>query len=120
MGSFLTPDRCDVTLCWAALAERGVRLGHGGLVAVPREAELASLATHLLRFVATESCGRCVPCRAGSVRALELSSRGVRENAAALRSVLGLMRSASLCPFGRDTPGPIETLLELAAHEAPA
>jgi formate dehydrogenase len=89
-------------------------------VAVPRDANLAGLATHLLRFVAAESCGRCVPCRAGSVRALELASRGVRENAGALRSVLGLRRSASLCPFGRDTPGPIETLLELAAHGTPA
>ena len=120
MGSFLTPDCCDVTLCWDALARHNVRLGHGGLVAVPREADLTALARHLLGFVASESCGRCVPCRAGSVRAVELASRGVRENAGALRSVLGLMRSASLCPFGRDTPGPIETLLELAAHGAPA
>ncbi len=114
MGSFLTPERCDVTLCWAALAERGVRLGHGGLVAVPRGTDLAGLATQLLRFVAAESCGRCVPCRAGSARALELASRGALEHAPALRSVLGLMRSASLCPFGRETPGPIQSLLELA------
>jgi NADH-quinone oxidoreductase subunit F len=113
MGSFLTPERCDVTLCWAALAQRGVRLGHGGLVAVPREADLTALLKHLLSFVASESCGRCVPCRAGSARALELASRGVLENASALRSVLGLMRSASLCPFGRDAPGPVETVLEL-------
>ena len=118
MGSFLAPDRCDVTLCWDALAQRGVRLGHGGLVAVPRDTDLAALARHLLGFVAAESCGRCVPCRAGSARALELVSRGGRENAAALRSVLALMRSASLCPFGRDTPGPIETLLEAAGTQA--
>ncbi len=120
MGSFLTPDRCDVTLCWAVLAQRGVRLGHGGLVAVPRDTDLAALATQLLRFVATESCGRCVPCRAGSTRALELASRGVLENAAALRSVLWLMRNASLCPFGREAPGPVETLLALAEREVQA
>jgi NADH:ubiquinone oxidoreductase subunit F (NADH-binding) len=113
MGSFLTPDRCDVALCWSALAERGIRLGHGGLVAVPRAADLGALVTHLLRFAAIESCGRCLPCRAGSARALELASAGLCENSAALRSVLGLMQSASLCPFGRDTPGPIQTLLAL-------
>jgi NADH:ubiquinone oxidoreductase subunit F (NADH-binding) len=114
MGSFLEPAECDVVLCWAALTERGVRLGHGGLVAVPRGADLAALARHLLRFVAAESCGRCTPCRAGSARAVRLASDGLDANASALRAVLGVMRRASLCAFGRDTPGPIEALLARA------
>jgi NADH:ubiquinone oxidoreductase subunit F (NADH-binding) len=115
MGSFLAPADCDVALCWAALAERGVHLGHGGLVAVPPGADLAALVRHLLGFVASESCGRCVPCRAGSARAVRLAADDLAGNTAAIRVALGVMRRASLCAFGRETPGPIETLLARAA-----
>jgi NADH:ubiquinone oxidoreductase subunit F (NADH-binding) len=115
MGSFLAPAECDIALCWAALAERGIRLGHGGLVAVPRGADLAALARHLIGFVAAESCGRCTPCRAGSARAVRLAADGFAANASALRTVLGVMRGASLCAFGRETPGPIEAVLARAA-----
>jgi NADH:ubiquinone oxidoreductase subunit F (NADH-binding) len=120
MGSFLTPDRCDVRLCWPVLAQQGVRLGHGGLVAIAPDADLGALALHLLHFLRSESCGRCTPCRDGSERAVALAQDGLSKNAAALRVVLGLMRSASLCPFGRDAPGPIEALLERAAAGADA
>ena len=120
MGSFLTPEACDVTLCWAALAERGVRLGHGGLVAVPHGTDLAALARHLLGFVAAESCGRCLPCRAGSARALRLAHGDLRGNAPEIHTVLDVMRAASLCAFGRDTPGPVQALMERALHGAGA
>jgi NADH:ubiquinone oxidoreductase subunit F (NADH-binding) len=112
MGSFVPAEACDVVLCWAALAERGVRLGHGGLIAVPADADLVALLRHLLAFTAAESCGRCLPCRAGSLRALRLAQGDLRANATPLRDVLELMRAGSLCGLGRDTPGPIAALLE--------
>jgi len=113
MGSFLEPQACDVPICWETL---GLRLGHGGLVAVPRGTDLRALATHLLAFAAHESCGRCVPCRAGSARALALAQEDLAADAEPLRAVLETMRAASLCPFGRDAPGPILALLERAAR----
>jgi NADH:ubiquinone oxidoreductase subunit F (NADH-binding) len=119
MGSFLAPEECDVTVCWAALAERGIRLGHGGLVAVPHDADLAALVRHLLEFMAHESCGRCLPCRAGSARAVRLADGDLRSARGALDEVLGLMRDASLCAFGRGTPGPVHALLaRIAGAEA--
>jgi NADH:ubiquinone oxidoreductase subunit F (NADH-binding) len=117
MGSFLAPEDCDVTICWEALAKRGVRLGHGGLVAVRRGTDLAALARHLLTFAANESCGRCVPCRAGSTEAHRLAEQDLVGHAAAIRELLALMTETSLCGFGRGTPGPIEALL---ARVAPA
>ncbi len=111
MGSFLAPEDCDVVLCWQALAKRDVRLGHGGLVAVHHDADLAALARHLLGFMAAESCGRCLPCRAGSASAHRLALEDLPAHAAAIRERLALMREASLCAFGRATPGPVEALL---------
>jgi NADH:ubiquinone oxidoreductase subunit F (NADH-binding) len=111
MGSFLAPEECDVAICWQALAERGVRLGHGGLVAVRHDADLEALVHHLLAFMAEESCGRCLPCRAGSAAAHRLARAGIASNVDAIRDHLALMREASLCAFGQATPDPVETLL---------
>jgi NADH-quinone oxidoreductase subunit F len=115
MGSFLAPEACDVTLCWQALAERGVRLGHGGLVAVPRGADLAALVRHLLAFAADESCGACVPCRAGTAEARRLSDEDLVANAPRMRALLATLGAASLCGFGHGVPGPLETLLARVA-----
>jgi len=120
MGSFLAPGDCDVAICNTALAERGFTLGHGGLVAVPRGADLAALARHLLAFVAHESCGRCLPCRAGSARAHGLAQRDLVANAGEIGDLLALMRDTSLCAFGRETPRPLQALLARLANPAAA
>jgi NADH:ubiquinone oxidoreductase subunit F (NADH-binding) len=111
MGSFLVPEACDIAICWEALAERDVQLGHAGLVAVRRDADLQALIRHLLGFMAEESCGRCLPCRAGSAQARQLAEADLPGNLEAIRAQLALMRAASLCAFGSATPGPVETLL---------
>jgi NADH:ubiquinone oxidoreductase subunit F (NADH-binding) len=120
MGSFVRPGDCDVALCWDALAKRGIRLGHGGLVAVPRDADLAALAQHLLRFMSDESCGRCLPCRAGASRALRLAEADLYGNAGEIRALLDVMHAASLCAFGRETPGPVQAVLERTPSSSPA
>ena len=97
------------------MAERGIELGHGGMVGVPAGSDLAALAVHLLTFMAEESCGKCVPCRAGSARALALARADWRANAEPLDRVLAVAADASLCAFGQAMPAPIRRLLALAA-----
>jgi NADH:ubiquinone oxidoreductase subunit F (NADH-binding) len=117
MGTFLRPERCDVPLAFDALRAAGIELGHGGLVAVPRGADLAALARHLLAFMADESCGRCTPCRAGSARARQLFAAGARDaESGELARVFDAMESASLCGFGRATPRPVRQLLRALAE----
>ncbi|HEU4429495.1 MAG TPA: NADH-ubiquinone oxidoreductase-F iron-sulfur binding region domain-containing protein [Myxococcota bacterium] len=120
MGSFLRPEQCDVAIELSALRAAGIELGHGGLVAIPRGADLAALARHGFAFMADESCGRCTPCRAGSARAQALFARGERDpDAGALADVLDVMEDASLCAFGRSAPRPLRQLLR-ALHAAPS
>jgi NADH:ubiquinone oxidoreductase subunit F (NADH-binding) len=111
MGSLLAPDAWDVPVCYGAMAERGIRLGHGGLVAIPEDASPAFLLRHLLAFAAQESCGRCVPCALGTARAGALAREGPAARARIAR-LLELMEQASLCGFGQLVPGPIRELLE--------
>jgi NADH-quinone oxidoreductase subunit F len=108
MGSVLLRGEWDVPICWDAMRARGIELGHGGVVAIPEGADLRALALAGLEFMADESCGKCVPCRMGSQRALELARADERERALELLDVIA---AASLCPFGQNIPGPIAKLL---------
>jgi NADH:ubiquinone oxidoreductase subunit F (NADH-binding) len=111
MGSVVLPDELDAPVCYDALAARGLRLGHGGLVALPRGADLRGLLLHWLAFMRDESCGRCVPCRLGSERAFELLAEqpGAAPRDALLR-LFDVMEQASLCAFGQLVPGPMREL----------
>ncbi len=113
MGSLLAPEEWDVPVCYAALSRRGIQLGHGGLVAVPRGADFRALLEHWLEFMQDESCGKCVPCRVGSRRALECA-RGDRggDRRPEIERLLEVMADASLCAFGQQMPRPMRRMIE--------
>ena len=120
MGSIVTPDRWDVPVCFAAMAGAGINLGHGGLVAIPRGTDWAMLLRHLIGFMRDESCGKCTPCRLGSQRLHAIAAEGLQErDLPKAERILSLMRHASLCAFGRETPGPVETILQLMGRLEP-
>ncbi len=111
MGSFVDPAEWDVPVCIDAMAKRGIRLGHGGMVAIPNGTNYSTLLHHCLEFMKEESCGKCVPCRVGTMRAFELA-RSESLFATEIEKVLNIMEQASLCGFGRETPGPVRQLME--------
>jgi NADH:ubiquinone oxidoreductase subunit F (NADH-binding) len=116
MGSIVLRREWDVPICPQAMRERGISLGHGGLVALPEGTDFRALAIGWLEFMADESCGKCVPCRMGSRRALAQARAGERE---ALLESLEVVAATSLCPFGQDMPAPVrKILLELAGGVA--
>jgi NADH:ubiquinone oxidoreductase subunit F (NADH-binding) len=108
LGGFLPPDLLDLPLLESSLAPAGVTLGHGGLVAVDDRVSRAALLAHLWQFAAAESCGACTPCREGT-------RRGAADPQAASGDValLEVMRSASLCAFGRRLPAAVRSLAAL-------
>ncbi len=113
MGSVLAPGDWDIPICYGGMSRRGMHLGHGGLVAVREGADLRALFLHWLRFMRDESCGKCVPCRLGSQRALELArtARGDGDRRE-LQRLLEVMAEGSLCAFGQEIPGPLRAMLE--------
>ncbi len=113
MGSIVTPDQWDVPVCFTAMSKRGINLGHGGLVAIHKPADWGAILRHLLTFMKDESCGKCVPCRLGSARAHEMAQTGLSsENLERFNRIMALMKEASLCAFGRETPGPVRAILD--------
>jgi NADH:ubiquinone oxidoreductase subunit F (NADH-binding) len=109
LGGFLAPDRLDLPLLDSALADAGVALGHGGLVAVDEGCPTSALVEHLWQFAASESCGACPPCREGARRGAADPHGATRDEV-----LLRVMEHASLCAFGRRLPAAVRSLTALA------
>ncbi|MBW2314301.1 MAG: protein disulfide oxidoreductase [Deltaproteobacteria bacterium] len=111
MGSVVFEDDWDVLIGYRTMAERGLQLGHGGVVALPVGTDWHALLLHWLDFARKESCGRCAPCRLGTERVHALVREG-GDPRADLLGIFDLMEQTSLCAFGQLVPGPARTLIE--------
>jgi formate dehydrogenase iron-sulfur subunit len=117
LGAYLPADRLDVAMGYESLVEAGGMLGHGGLVVFDDTVDMAEQAHFAMEFCAEESCGKCTPCRIGSVRGAEvidLMRRGVDadSNEVLLRDLCEVMTDGSLCAMGGLTPMPVLSALD--------
>jgi NADH:ubiquinone oxidoreductase subunit F (NADH-binding) len=122
LGGFLSPDQLDLPLLSGPLAQAGVALGHGSLVAVDAAMPAAAILRHAWAFGAAESCGACTPCRVGCRRGLELAERTSEPSQAAgvlaaHEPLLEVLRVASLCGFGSGVSGAVRSLLNAYSDE---
>lgn len=116
LGAYFPERLLDTALDYEAMAAAGGLLGHGGVVVFDDTVDLARQARFAFSFCSRESCGKCTPCRIGSVRGLEVIDRFLAGAAGADdRAVLGdlcqLMTDASLCAMGGLTPVPVISAL---------
>jgi formate dehydrogenase iron-sulfur subunit len=117
LGTYLPEADWDVPLDYEALAEVGGMLGHGGVVVFDDTVDLAQQARFAMEFCAVESCGKCTPCRVGSVRGVEVIDRVIagrdREfNLQVLDDLCDTMIEGSLCAMGGLTPLPVRSALK--------
>ena len=117
LGAYLPAHRLDVGMGYESLLEAGGMLGHGGLVVFDDTVDMSEQAHFAMEFCSEESCGKCTPCRIGSVRGAEvidLMRRGVDadSNEALLRDLCEVMTDGSLCAMGGLTPMPVLSALD--------
>ena len=117
LGAYLPTDRLDVPMGYETLAEAGGMIGHGGMVVFDDSVDMAEQARFAMEFCAEESCGKCTPCRIGSVRGAEVIDRirdGVdaESNTELLRDLCEVMTEGSLCAMGGLTPMPVLSALD--------
>ncbi len=117
LGAYLPPAHFDTPLDYESFSARKAMLGHGGVVVFDDSVDMAAMARFAMEFCAIESCGKCTPCRIGSVRGRELidhiiAGREVTRNLATLHSLCDTMISASLCALGGMAPFPVLSALE--------
>ena len=110
-GGCIPRQHLNVPLDYESLAELGAIMGSGGLIVMDEDSCMVDVARFFLEFVQEESCGKCVPCRVGTKRMLEIVNRicqGKGEEADVDRLVeLGeMIKNTSLCGLGQTRPTP--------------
>ena len=116
LGAFFPPALFDTPFDYEAFAEAGGLIGHAGVVVFDETVDLARMARFAMQFCAAESCGKCTPCRLGSVRGIEvmdeiLAGVDVEANIALLNDLCETMKFGSLCALGGFTPYPVLSAL---------
>ena len=117
LGAFFSESMMDVELDFESVAARGGVLGHGGIVVFDETVDMARMARYAMEFCAIESCGKCTPCRIGSIRGAEviddiINRRRPRENLEVLRDLCDTMKFGSLCALGGLAPLPVLSALK--------
>ncbi|MGL5826141.1 MAG: NADH-ubiquinone oxidoreductase-F iron-sulfur binding region domain-containing protein [Nocardioides sp.] len=116
LGAYLPTTSFDIALDYESLAEADAMLGHGGIVVFDDTVEMARMARFAMEFCAAESCGKCTPCRIGSVRGVEtldriIAGHNLSANLALLDDLCDTMIKGSLCAMGGLTPMPVRSAL---------
>jgi len=119
----LVPDSKvdDLTLDFESFSREGFLLGHAGIVSIPEDFPIIKLLEHLFEFTKRESCGKCFPCRIGSVRGHELLAGAVEKGRKIDRQLfddlLEAMQIGSLCALGGGLPLPVMNALHYFSDE---
>jgi len=117
LGAYFPDSLLDTPLDYEAFIEAGGMIGHGGIVVFDDTVDMSAQARFAMEFCAIESCGKCTPCRIGSVRGVEVIDRitGDKDrenNLTLLNDLCDTMIDGSLCAMGGLTPFPVRSALE--------
>ncbi len=112
LGAYFPPALFDTVFDYEAFAARDGLIGHAGITVFDDAADMAAQARFAFQFCATESCGKCTPCRIGAVRGAETIDRVIagdapEANLALVEELCETMKFGSLCALGGFTPYPV-------------
>jgi NADH-quinone oxidoreductase subunit F len=111
-GGCLTEADLDLPLDFDSLKKAGAMIGSGGLVVMDEDTCMVEVARFFMNFTRNESCGKCVPCREGTKRMLEILERivagkGKLEDIDMLLELADTISATALCGLGKTAPSPV-------------
>ena len=125
-GGCIPASLIDTPIDYDNLIAIGSMMGSGGMIIMDEDTCMVDMAKFFLEFTVDESCGKCAPCRIGTVRMLEIlnkitSGNGEMEDLDRLEELATYIKSASLCGLGQTAPNPVLSTLrnfrdEYVAH----
>jgi len=115
-GGCIPAAYLDLPMDYDSLQKIGAIMGSGGLIVMDTSSCMVDIARFFMEFCRDESCGKCIPCRAGTVQMHEILARitrgeGAEADFGMLEELSGLLRSASLCGLGIAAPNPVLSTL---------
>ncbi len=121
-GGCMPEALLDMSVDYESLSQAGSIMGSGGMIVMDQGTCMVDVAKFFMDFCREESCGKCVPCRVGTVqmyRLLDRITRGLasRDELAELESLAGMVRDTSLCGLGQGSPNPVFSTLRYFRDE---
>jgi bidirectional [NiFe] hydrogenase diaphorase subunit len=117
------PERhLDMPVDYESLAHVGSIMGSGGMIVMDESSCMVDVAKFFMDFCRTESCGKCVPCRVGTVHMHELltsisQGEGTWSDLELLERLCDMVKFSSLCGLGQSAPNPVASTLKYFRHE---
>ena len=121
-GGCIPEDKLDTVIDYKYLSQTGAIMGSGGMVVMDETNCMVDMARFFLDFTAKESCGKCIHCRIGTKRMLEVLTRivngeGREGDIDLLEEMCNTIKDGSLCGLGQTAPNPVLTTIKYFRHE---
>ncbi len=115
-------DHLDMHLDFDSLKKVGAMIGSGGLVVMNDKSCMVEVARFFMNFTQNESCGKCIPCREGTKRMLEIlnkivEGKGTMEDLELLEELADTISQTALCGLGKSAPNPVLSTLKYFRDE---
>jgi len=130
-GGIITKENLDIPIDFDSLVEVNAMMGSGGMVVMDENTCIVDIAKFLIQYLQKESCGKCIPCRQGTQRILEILENITRKpdskashhtlerfkGIVELESLAEVIKTTSLCGLGKSAANPIITTLKYFRNE---
>jgi bidirectional [NiFe] hydrogenase diaphorase subunit len=121
-GGCIPAEMLDVGVSYDALLKMGSIMGSGGMIVMDDTSCMVNVAKFFIEFCMTESCGKCIPCRAGTAQMYTLLTRictgtGTMDDLELLEQLCSTVKEASLCGLGQTAPNPVLSTLKYFRNE---
>lgn len=121
-GGCIPATLLDTPVDYDSLAQVGSIMGSGGMIVMDQQTSMVDVARYFMEFCKDESCGKCIPCRVGTVQMHRLLSK-IRAGEATeadleqLKELCQMVRETSLCGLGQSAPNPVLSTLRYFPQE---
>ena len=121
-GGCIPAEMLDIGVSYDALLKMGSIMGSGGMIVMDDTSCMVNVARFFIEFCMTESCGKCIPCRAGTAQMHTLLTRicegsGTMEDLELLEDLCATVKETSLCGLGQTAPNPVLSTLKYFRNE---
>ena len=121
-GGCIPEEFLDLSVDFGSLKKADAMMGSGGIIIMDERTCMVDVARYYLDFLSKESCGKCVPCREGVKRMLEIltdicEGRGELEDIDSLLEIAETVQEASLCSLGKSAPNPVISTIKYFKDE---
>ncbi len=115
-GGCITRDHLNTPMEYDALVRLGAIMGSGGLITMDEDTCMVDMARFFMEFIQDESCGKCVPCRLGTKRMLDIlekitKGQGEEGDIEALQELGAMIKEAAICGLGQTAPNPVLSMI---------